>query len=362
MQADPRPRRRPTRERVVSARGAAGRSRRCSTRAVTFPNLPAGPEVRKTGGRRRMSPRNRLGAQCAGSDAEPKKIRTVADQAGPGDAAARVVRRHAARAPNWPSARRRRNRPLTLLRMRRRRPHRRRSAGAAQPVDAAVSTAPFPARDRRSRQVPHCRRLCRAGDLAAQRGGCAGRLPSRCRPSSQPSWRPPADDPPGRSRRQGHLLPRAGRSVREPEEAIDFCSSLKAAGGHASSRRINGAELDPCLRKRLSRADGGARIHHGLVGHRHRRRTSAAFLREADPWGLILFKRNIDDPAQVDGPDGEISRHLGRDAPVLVDQEGGRVQRLGPPHWPAYPPGAAYGRCTTATPAPGSRRHGWAAG
>ena len=35
---------------------------------------------------------------------------------------------------------------------------------------------------------------------------------------------------------------------------------------------------------------------------------------------------------------------IGADAPVLVDQEGGRVQRLGPPHWPAYPPGAAYGR------------------
>jgi beta-N-acetylhexosaminidase len=32
------------------------------------------------------------------------------------------------------------------------------------------------------------------------------------------------------------------------------------------------------------------------------------------------------------------------DAPVLIDQEGGRVQRLGPPHWPAYPPGAAFGR------------------
>jgi beta-N-acetylhexosaminidase len=35
---------------------------------------------------------------------------------------------------------------------------------------------------------------------------------------------------------------------------------------------------------------------------------------------------------------------LGAEAPVLIDQEGGRVQRLGPPHWPAYPPGAAYGR------------------
>jgi beta-N-acetylhexosaminidase len=32
------------------------------------------------------------------------------------------------------------------------------------------------------------------------------------------------------------------------------------------------------------------------------------------------------------------------DAPILIDQEGGRVQRMGPPHWPKYPPGSAYGR------------------
>ena len=68
-----------------------------------------------------------------------------------------------------------------------------------------------------------------------------------------------------------------------------------------------------------------------------------AFLREARPWGLILFKRNIRDKAQVTEFVGEVLRELGVSAPVLVDQEGGRVQRLGPPHWPAYPPGAAYG-------------------
>jgi beta-N-acetylhexosaminidase len=67
------------------------------------------------------------------------------------------------------------------------------------------------------------------------------------------------------------------------------------------------------------------------------------FLREARPWGFILFKRNIQDKAQVSGLVSEVLHELGRDAAVLVDQEGGRVQRLGPPHWPAYPPGAAYG-------------------
>jgi beta-N-acetylhexosaminidase len=69
-----------------------------------------------------------------------------------------------------------------------------------------------------------------------------------------------------------------------------------------------------------------------------------AFLREARPWGLILFKRNIQDRTQVSALVGEALHELGTQAPVLVDQEGGRVQRLGPPHWPAYPPGAAYGR------------------
>jgi beta-N-acetylhexosaminidase len=69
-----------------------------------------------------------------------------------------------------------------------------------------------------------------------------------------------------------------------------------------------------------------------------------AFLREARPWGLILFKRNVQDRNQVIDLVRETLHELGAEAPVLVDQEGGRVQRLGPPHWPAYPPGAAYGR------------------
>ena len=68
-----------------------------------------------------------------------------------------------------------------------------------------------------------------------------------------------------------------------------------------------------------------------------------AFIREARPWGLILFKRNIETPAQVKALTAAFRDAVGADAPVLVDQEGGRVQRLGPPHWPAYPAGAAYG-------------------
>jgi beta-N-acetylhexosaminidase len=68
-----------------------------------------------------------------------------------------------------------------------------------------------------------------------------------------------------------------------------------------------------------------------------------SFLREADPWGLILFQRNINYPQQVTELTYAFRDAVGRHAAVLVDQEGGRVQRLGPPHWPVYPPGARYG-------------------
>jgi beta-N-acetylhexosaminidase len=68
------------------------------------------------------------------------------------------------------------------------------------------------------------------------------------------------------------------------------------------------------------------------------------FIRSARPWGFILFKRNVDTPRQVALLVEELRNSVGSpDAPVLIDQEGGRVQRLGPPHWPAYPPGALFG-------------------
>jgi beta-N-acetylhexosaminidase len=67
------------------------------------------------------------------------------------------------------------------------------------------------------------------------------------------------------------------------------------------------------------------------------------FIKEADPWGLIIFKRNVEAPSALRRLVDEFRTTLGRDAPVLIDQEGGRVQRLGPPHWPSYPPGVAYG-------------------
>src|SRR3981081_366539 len=77
-------------------------------------------------------------------------------------------------------------------------------------------------------------------------------------------------------------------------------------------------------------------------------RLSAAereFIRSERPWGFILFKRNIETPEQVVLLVGELRDAIENpDAPVLIDQEGGRVQRLGPPHWPAYPAGGQDGR------------------
>ncbi len=70
----------------------------------------------------------------------------------------------------------------------------------------------------------------------------------------------------------------------------------------------------------------------------HLTESEAAFYREADPFGFILFKRNVDTPDQVARLTAEMRAAVGRDdVPVLVDQEGGRVQRLGPPHWRKAP-------------------------
>jgi beta-N-acetylhexosaminidase len=69
-----------------------------------------------------------------------------------------------------------------------------------------------------------------------------------------------------------------------------------------------------------------------------------ALFRDARPWGFILFKRNVGDPDQVRALVQSFRDCVGRpDAPVLIDQEGGRVQRLGPPHWRRYPTARAYG-------------------
>ncbi len=68
-----------------------------------------------------------------------------------------------------------------------------------------------------------------------------------------------------------------------------------------------------------------------------------AFFARTQPWGFILFRRNIEDRAQVSRLTEALRASVGRRAPILIDQEGGRVQRMRPPHWPAYPSGRWYG-------------------
>ncbi|WP_371876854.1 beta-N-acetylhexosaminidase [Phenylobacterium sp. LH3H17] len=73
-------------------------------------------------------------------------------------------------------------------------------------------------------------------------------------------------------------------------------------------------------------------------------REEKAFFADIAPWGFILFARNIESPDQVRRLVDDLRATVDRpDAPVLIDQEGGRVQRLGPPHWRRYPPSRAYG-------------------
>jgi beta-N-acetylhexosaminidase len=63
-----------------------------------------------------------------------------------------------------------------------------------------------------------------------------------------------------------------------------------------------------------------------------------AFIREADPAGFILFGRNVSDKAQLRALTDSLRELSGRtELPILIDQEGGRVARLAPPEWPAFP-------------------------
>lgn len=76
------------------------------------------------------------------------------------------------------------------------------------------------------------------------------------------------------------------------------------------------------------------------------------FLADAQPWGVILFARNTQERAAVARLTADIREALGRaDAPVFVDQEGGRVQRLRPPNAERHPPAAAYGALWQRDPA-----------
>lgn len=68
------------------------------------------------------------------------------------------------------------------------------------------------------------------------------------------------------------------------------------------------------------------------------------WLPELQPYGVILFSRNIDTPNQVRALTAQVREHLGEDTAILIDQEGGRVQRLKSPHWPALPSALSIGK------------------
>ena len=67
-------------------------------------------------------------------------------------------------------------------------------------------------------------------------------------------------------------------------------------------------------------------------------RDEAAFFRDYDPFGFIVFARNIETPDQLSSLTAALRDCVGRDAPILIDQEGGRVQRLRAPHWREWTP------------------------
>jgi beta-N-acetylhexosaminidase len=83
-----------------------------------------------------------------------------------------------------------------------------------------------------------------------------------------------------------------------------------------------------------------------------------AFFARTNPWGLILFKRNCETPEQLKRLTSDFRDAVGRKtAPVFIDQEGGRVQRLGPPSnaWRRYPAARAYGEAFNASALAGLR-------
>lgn len=66
------------------------------------------------------------------------------------------------------------------------------------------------------------------------------------------------------------------------------------------------------------------------------------FFRDANPWGFILFSRNVENPEQLHRLTSELRETVGRNCLIFVDQEGGRVQRLRAPHWRKFPSGAVF--------------------
>lgn len=76
-----------------------------------------------------------------------------------------------------------------------------------------------------------------------------------------------------------------------------------------------------------------------------------SFFTDIQPFGFILFQRHCESPDQVKQLVDELRACVAHDAPVFIDQEGGRVARLKPPHWDAYPPAARFAQAWLQSPA-----------
>jgi beta-N-acetylhexosaminidase len=87
----------------------------------------------------------------------------------------------------------------------------------------------------------------------------------------------------------------------------------------------------------------------------------AALFGAYPPAGVILFARNIQDRVQLAGLIASLRQVLAPDADIMVDQEGGRVARLKPPHWRAHPPPPTHRRLFETAPA-AALRAAWLTG
>src|SRR5690606_32647771 len=67
-----------------------------------------------------------------------------------------------------------------------------------------------------------------------------------------------------------------------------------------------------------------------------------SFFQKHQPYGFIIFSRNIQNPEQLRKLNQELKDCVEHKAEILVDQEGGRVQRLTEPHWQKHPPASHY--------------------
>ncbi len=127
----------------------------------------------------------------------------------------------------------------------------------------------------------------------------------------------------GGAERRAHLRSAARPGFEDEDDARRFCSALLAE--NATCIPVTHRAMSPA--RRSSAALGPAA-----------RPSERAFFRDADPWGFILFARNVETPDQLRRLTADLRDAVGRDAPVFVDQEGGRVQRLRAPHWREWAP------------------------